>query len=275
MDSTAWDDRYAGSELVWSAGPNATIGALVESRPPGRALDLAAGEGRNALWLAQRGWDVTAVDFSAVAIERTNRLADERLGAGRHRLRTVVADVLRWEAPPAAYDLVLVVFLQLIAPDLTVAHRRAAAALAPGGLLVVLAHDRSNLDGGYGGPQDRAVLPTPPGATSTSRYGRAAATPASGPETPTSTSPTATAPASACPANARASARAASSPPPVRLLPLVPGQYVARSTTSGWPAVTLVWNVAFASPGTAFAYTVARACAGTSTVSSPSAPPSS
>lgn len=161
MDSTAWDDRYAAADLVWSAGPNATVAALVESRPPGRALDLAAGEGRNALWLAQRGWDVTAVDFSAVAIERTDQLADERLGADRDRLRTLVADVLRWEPPPAAYDLVLVVFLHLSAPDLTVVHRRAATALAPGGLLVVLAHDRSNLDGGYGGPQDRTVLPTP------------------------------------------------------------------------------------------------------------------
>lgn len=133
MDSTAWDDRYAAADLVWSAGPNATVAALVESRPPGRALDLAAGQ-RDATRCGWRsaGGNVTAVDFSAVAIKRTDQLADEHLGADRDRLRTLVADVLRWEPPPAAYDLVLVVFLHLSAPDLTVVHRRAATALAPG-----------------------------------------------------------------------------------------------------------------------------------------------
>lgn len=161
MDSSSWDQRYAATDLVWSAGPNATVEALVGPLAPGQAVDLAAGEGRNALWLADRGWQVLAVDFSPVAIERVDRLADQRLGAARSRVRTEVADVRTWDAGSAAYDLVLVVFLHLVVPDLARALRRAAAALAPGGLLLVLAHDRSNLTDGVGGPQDAAVLPTP------------------------------------------------------------------------------------------------------------------
>jgi SAM-dependent methyltransferase len=162
MDSRVWDDRYAASELVWSAGPNAMVAELTGDLPPGRALDLAAGEGRNAIWLAERGWDATAVDFSAVAMERARRIGDERLGtADAGRLTTVAADVLRWAASGTAYDLVLVIFLHLPEAQRRVVHRRAADALAPGGMLLVLAHDRSNLDGGVGGPQDPEILPTP------------------------------------------------------------------------------------------------------------------
>ncbi len=162
MDSRVWDDRYAASELVWSAGPNAMVAELTGDLPPGRALDLAAGEGRNAIWLAERGWDATAVDFSAVAMERARRIGDERLGtADAGRLTTVAADVLRWAASGTAYDLVLVIFLHLPEAQRRVVHRRAADALAPGGMLLVLAHDRSNLDGGVGGPQDPEILSTP------------------------------------------------------------------------------------------------------------------
>lgn len=162
MDSRGWDDRYAASELIWSAGPNATVAELTADLPPGRALDLAAGEGRNAIWLAERGWDATAVDFSSVAMERARRIGTERLGAAAAgRLTTVAADVLEWAASGTAYDLVLVIFLHLPAAQRRGVHRRAADALAPGGMLLVLAHDRSNLDGGVGGPQDPAILPTP------------------------------------------------------------------------------------------------------------------
>ena len=67
MDSQGWNDRYARKDLVWSADPNALVAAETAVLSPGRALDLASGEGRNAIWLAERGWRVTAVDFSAVA----------------------------------------------------------------------------------------------------------------------------------------------------------------------------------------------------------------
>lgn len=161
MDASTWDARYAAAELVWSAGPNATVAELTAPLTPGRAVDLAAGEGRNALWLAERGWDATAVDYSSVAMDRARRIAAERLGEHADRFTAVTADVLGWAAIGTAYDLVLVIFLHLPAADLRRVHRAAAAAVAPGGRLLVLAHDRSNLHHGHGGPQEAAILPTP------------------------------------------------------------------------------------------------------------------
>ena len=78
MDRHDWDARYAGEQLVWSAEPNRFLVAEVDGLPPGRALDVACGEGRNAIWLAEHGWMVTAVDFSAVAIDKGRRLAAAR-----------------------------------------------------------------------------------------------------------------------------------------------------------------------------------------------------
>ncbi|HEX6287461.1 MAG TPA: methyltransferase domain-containing protein, partial [Acidimicrobiia bacterium] len=76
MDAEAWDERYRASELLWSAGPNIWVERRLADAEPGRGLDLASGEGRNAIWLAKRGWEMTAVDFSAVAIERGRSLSD-------------------------------------------------------------------------------------------------------------------------------------------------------------------------------------------------------
>jgi SAM-dependent methyltransferase len=152
-----WDARYAASELVWSAEPNRFVEAETESLPPGRVLDLAAGEGRNAIWLAENGWTATAVDFSRVALQKAAHLAAAR-GVD---LRVVEADVTTFTPERASFDLVLVAYLQTGAGDRARWLRAAAAALAPGGTLLVVGHDRSNLDGGYGGPQDPDVLTTP------------------------------------------------------------------------------------------------------------------
>lgn len=161
MDAAEWDARYAADELVWSATPNRWVAEELAELPPGRALDLAAGEGRNAIWLAERGWDVTAVDFSQVAIDKAAALAARR-GV---TLRLVVADVTVWTPPAAAFDAVLVAYLQLPADRFATVLRRAAAALAPGGTLLVIGHDRDNLTRGYGGPQDPVVLVTVPEVT--------------------------------------------------------------------------------------------------------------
>lgn len=75
MEATEWDRRYAEQELVWSAGPNQFLVEEAAGLAPGRALDVAAGEGRNAVWLAERGWRVTAVDFSTVGIDKGRRIA--------------------------------------------------------------------------------------------------------------------------------------------------------------------------------------------------------
>src|ERR1022692_4898294 len=78
MKSEEWDKRYAGQELVWTAEPNRFVVAELKDLAPGRALDLGAGEGRNAVWLASAGWQVTAVDFSAVGLDKGRRLAENR-----------------------------------------------------------------------------------------------------------------------------------------------------------------------------------------------------
>src|SRR6476646_2597087 len=131
-----WNARYARKELVWSAKPNRLFAAEVGGLAPGRALDLACGEGRNAVWLAERGWRVTGVDFSDVALGKAAELA-----AGRGvEADWVVADVLDYEPEPRSFDLVAVLYLQLRREDVLHAVRAAVNAVAPGGTLVVLAH---------------------------------------------------------------------------------------------------------------------------------------
>lgn len=161
MDSTTWDARYAERDLVWSAGPNAFVEQVAAQLTPGRALDLAAGEGRNAIWLAEQGWEATAVDFSRVALERAQRIAGERLGElAADRLHVLQADLLSYQPPAGAFDLVIVVYLQVAADQRRPVLRAAARAVAPGGHLLVVAHDSRNLAEGVGGPQDPAVLYT-------------------------------------------------------------------------------------------------------------------
>ncbi|MGZ4664179.1 MAG: class I SAM-dependent methyltransferase [Frankiaceae bacterium] len=103
MDSAGWDSRYQASDLVWGGEPNRFVAAEFTGATPGRALDLAAGEGRNAIWLAHAGWPVTAVDFSLVAIDRGRRLA-ERQGV---TVDWVVADVHDYQPTPRAFDAVI------------------------------------------------------------------------------------------------------------------------------------------------------------------------
>ena len=157
MDATQWDDRYRDTELMWSAGPNAFVEDICRDLPPGRSIDLAAGEGRNALWLAKSGWDSTAVDFSAVAIGKAQSIA-ERRGL---TITTEVADLTTYVPTPGGYDLVVVAYLQLPDDQLTPILRRAADAVAPGGTFLLVNHDVENLEHGYGGPPSAEVLTTP------------------------------------------------------------------------------------------------------------------
>jgi SAM-dependent methyltransferase len=154
VDAADWDERYAAADLVWSAEPNRTLVAEVGESRHGRALDLAAGEGRNALWLAERGWQVTAVDFSPVAVARGRQLAAAR-GVD---ITWEVHDVTAWHPPDAGFDLVIVLYLHLPPTQRRIAHRKAAAAVAEGGALIVLGHARDNLQHGVGGPQDPTIL---------------------------------------------------------------------------------------------------------------------
>jgi len=114
MDSTTWDKKYKDSELLWSADANIWVKDLTQDQPAGTALDIAAGEGRNALWLVARGWQVTAVDFSEVALQRARKLADEYFGPDAGRLTTLEADVETWVPQARSFDLVLVAYLHLL-----------------------------------------------------------------------------------------------------------------------------------------------------------------
>ncbi len=133
-----WNDLYAASDQIWSGRPNHWLVDLATDLTPGRALDLGSGEGGDAVWLAERGWSVTAVDVSTTALERAQAAA-ERSGVGA---------VIEWERhdlaesfPTGDFDLVSAQFLQspIDFPRDDVL-RRAAAAVAPGGHLLVVAH---------------------------------------------------------------------------------------------------------------------------------------
>jgi SAM-dependent methyltransferase len=153
-----WNRRWAGEERVHaSTAPSRFLVAEVAGLRPGAALDLACGAGRNAVWLAEQGWRVTAVDFSDVALRMARALAVER--------RTVVdwieADLLAWTPPARAYDLVCVLYVQLPAPERRTVLGRAADAVRDGGTLLVVGHDLLNLTEGWGGPTQPDVLFTP------------------------------------------------------------------------------------------------------------------
>lgn len=152
MDAGAWDARYAAAEQVWSIEPNQFVASELAELPAGTAIDLASGEGRNAIWLAERDWTVTGIDFSEVAVERARRTAGDR------EVTWVVGDALTVELPEA--DLAVLAYLQLPPEQRRTAVRRAFAALRRGGTLLVVAHDSTNLTEGTGGPQDPTVLYT-------------------------------------------------------------------------------------------------------------------
>lgn len=132
-----WEERYAGRQ-VWSGKVNATMAALVAELPTGRALELGCGEGGDAVWLAEQGWQVTAVDISPTAIERGRVAAAERGLA--ERIEWIAADLSNW-APDGSFDLVTASFLQSpLELERAGILRRAAQAVAPGGRLLLVSH---------------------------------------------------------------------------------------------------------------------------------------
>lgn len=157
MHRDKWDQRYAAEALVWSVEPNCFVVAETADLSPGRAIDIASGEGRNAIWLAERGWAVTAVDFSRVAMDKARQLAHAR-GV---EVEWVLDDVTTFEPPRSHFELVLICYLQVPASDRRTVLMHARRALVAGGTLLYIAHDASNLEHGYGGPKDPAVLCTP------------------------------------------------------------------------------------------------------------------
>ena len=151
MDASMWDQRYEAAELVWSAEPNLFLPPLIAALEPGAALDVACGEGRNAIWLARQGWEVTAVDFSPVGIEKAWQLSDG------DDVEWVVADATIYE-PSKQFDLVVVFYLHVLPEDLAAVMATASDALMPGGTLFAVGHALRNLTDGHGGPQYPEIL---------------------------------------------------------------------------------------------------------------------
>jgi SAM-dependent methyltransferase len=148
FEEAAWEERYRSSEKVWSGLPNPQLVAEVLGLAPGTALDAGCGEGADAIWLAERGWRVTAADFSTVALERAAEHAGTVGSAVAERIDWVHADLRVWTPPEGAFDLVSAHFMHLLPEDRRPLFARLAAAVAPGGTLLIVGHDISDLEAG-------------------------------------------------------------------------------------------------------------------------------
>jgi SAM-dependent methyltransferase len=150
----AWDDRYGEKPALWGADANRFLVELAADFPPGTALDLGSGQGRNAFWLAERGHTVTGLDLSPVAVEQAASVA-----AGHGLDATFEAvDLTSWDPVGRTWDLVVLSYLQLPDAARRQVHQAAVRALAPGGRLILIAHHRDNLEHGVGGPPYPDVL---------------------------------------------------------------------------------------------------------------------
>lgn len=151
MDAGGWDERYREKPLVWSVEPNRFVAEDLVGLEPGTALDVACGEGRNAVWLAEQGWETTGVDFSGVALDKARKMAAER-GVEVEWIR---ADVTAWE-PDRLYDLVVIAYVHFPDRGWVDLVRRAASWVAPGGHLYLVGHDVATA--GVSGPPDPDFL---------------------------------------------------------------------------------------------------------------------
>lgn len=157
MHKDKWNQRYSGKELLWPQEPSAILKREMADIPPGQALDLAAGEGRNAFFLAKQGWEVTAVDFSEVAVKKGRELAKKL----ELPVKWEVQDLTHYRPAEGSYDCITIFYLHLPWEEFSEVLRRAAAALRPQGVLLVVGHDSTNLEAGTGGPQNPNVLYSP------------------------------------------------------------------------------------------------------------------
>ena len=161
-----WDDRYGSTEALWSGRPNQRLVENVSGLTPGTALEIGCGEGADAIWLAQQGWTVTAVDVSKVALERAAGHAAEADPVAAKRITWRQQDLREWAPEPASYDLVTEHFLHLPSALRVPQHARLAAAVRPGGTLLIVGHhpgdnetlQRPHPDDLFFTPEDEASL---------------------------------------------------------------------------------------------------------------------
>ncbi len=151
MDANRWwDERYSNKEYIYGKEPNDFLREFVHRIPRGRVLCLAEGEGRNAVFLAERGYGVTAVDQSSVGLAKARALAEVR-GV---RLNTVVSDLGQLAIEPGAWQGIVSIWAHMPSKARAALHGRCAAGLAPGGVFLLEAYNPKQLGRGTGGPPD-------------------------------------------------------------------------------------------------------------------------
>jgi SAM-dependent methyltransferase len=153
-----WDARYRTAARMWSGEPNPRLVEHVAESPPGDALDVGSGEGADAIWLAARGWRVTGVDISPVALERAAARAARAGAEIADRITWRQADIRSWLPDPNRYDLVSAQFLHLPQPVLRTVHTRLAAAVRPGGTLLIVGHHPWDLGTSVPRPPDPGLF---------------------------------------------------------------------------------------------------------------------
>jgi len=147
-----WDARYGSADQIWSGNPNPHLVEQVADLAPGSALDVGSGEGADAIWLAARGWHVTGIDVSTVALDRAAERAAEAGAEIADRITWQQADILSWDPAPLQFDLVSAQFMHLPTPARESLHRRLAVAVRPGGTLLIVGHHPSDLETSVGRP---------------------------------------------------------------------------------------------------------------------------
>jgi SAM-dependent methyltransferase len=157
MNAREWDRRWLDKRLHAHGEPSTVVLSVLERLRPGRALDLGCGSGRHAVWLAERGWRVTAVDFAPEAL----RQARERAAEVGVAVDWIEADLVDYEPPEGAFDLVLLAYVHVPAHERRAILAKAEAAIDSGGTLLLVGHDLTNIGTGAPGPTSTAVLYTP------------------------------------------------------------------------------------------------------------------
>lgn len=144
-----WDERYAEPEYAYGTEPNRFLREQVTALKPGRALCLAEGQGRNAVFLASLGFDVTAIDLSSVGLKRAHELAATR----RVNITTRVMDLANLELEAGAWDLIVSIFAHVPPTVRAHAHWQVARGLCPGGRFVLEAYTPGQVSRDTGGPR--------------------------------------------------------------------------------------------------------------------------
>ena len=155
-----WDERYGSKDRIWSGNPNPQLVEQAAGLVPGSALDVGSGEGADAIWLASQGWEVTAVDVSTVALARAAQRAAEAGDEIAGRISWQQGDLMTWEPPPQRFDLVSAQFMYLPPPSVESLHRRLAAAVRPGGSLLIVGHHPSDMETSIPRPNHRELYYT-------------------------------------------------------------------------------------------------------------------